>query len=692
MLFFGRPSAPTTISLAALGSNGVAIIGAEAGDYHGISVSGAGDVNGDGYDDLIVGSDRADAMGNLRPSAGESYVIYGKESLPSVIDLASLGTGGVTIFGGNFSDQSGGAVSSAGDVNGDGYDDLAIGAFRAAGLAVGLERAGETYIVFGGVALPSTIDLGSLGSAGVVIKGIDNDDYSGFSVSSAGDINGDGFDDLVMGASNSSGSNNLKDDAGESYVLYGSSSLAAIISLATLGAPGFPAGFTLFGGEANDRTGFSVSGAGDINGDGFDDLIIGAPFAESLGGPINAGVSYLVFGGASLTSSINLKNIDAIGIAILGIGSSDASGTSVSNAGDVNGDGFDDLLIGARFADASANLKFAAGESYLILGSNSFTSSATHLGTGAAETLTGNAAANIMVGGRDNDLILGNGGADVLIGGQGNDVLAVNSLAFRKIVGGTGNDTLRFDAAGLTIDLETIKDNRIQGIETIDMTGTGNNVLTLTQREVLNLSDSSNVLLVRRNLGDVVNRGPSWTQLVDEVIGGDLFQVYSQGNALLKVQAVNLPPVIGNLGNSVTYIANGAPVLIAANATVTDSDSANFENGTLTFGTIIGGEETDRFQVLNQGLGAGQIGVAGANILFGGVVIGTRTGGAGTTPLIITFNANATATAVQALLRNVTWRNISAAPVSLPRLISVSLTDGDGSLSPPLSKQINVTN
>jgi len=205
----------------------------------------------------------------------------------------------------------------------------------------------------------------------------------------------------------------------------------------------------------------------------------------------------------------------------------------------VNGDGFDDLLIGARDADASVNAKLNAGDSYVIF-SGDFTAAITHAGTAAGETLIGAAAANAMIGGRGNDTLVGGGGADVLTGGQGNDVLAINDLTFKRLIGGTGTDTVRLDGSGLSLNLATLRDNRLLGIEQIDITGSGNNALTLNQREVLNLSDESNTLVVRRNPGDVVTilDISSWTQAANEILGPDIFRVYTQGAATLKVQIV----------------------------------------------------------------------------------------------------------------------------------------------------------
>ena len=576
-VIFGGPSLPTTIDLGNLGVAGVTIFGPDAGDRSGISVSSAGDVNGDGFDDLLIGAYTADASGNGKSYAGDSYLIFGQASLPATIDLASLGSAGVTFYGAEVQDRSGRSVSSAGDVNGDGFDDVLIGAYAADAAGNSKSLAGDCYVIFGGLSMPPTLDLGNLGEAGINILGAEAGDRSGDSVSSAGDVNGDGFDDLLIGASSADASNNSKSAAGDSYVIFGGASLPTTIDLATL-ATVANAGITIFGADVNDGSGGSLSSAGDVNGDGFDDLLIGASSADASNNSKSAaGDSYVIFGGASLPTTIDLATLATVanaGITIFGADVNDGSGGSLSSAGDVNGDGFDDLLIGALGGDgdASGNAKSSAGDSYVVFGGD-FTASVTHLGTSAGEKLTGSAVANVMTGGRGNDILIGNGGADVLSGGQGNDLLAVSSTTFRRIVGGTGSDTLRLDGTGLSLNLTTLRDNRIVDVEMIDITGSGNNTLTLNHREVVNISGESNRLLVRRNVGDVVNIGLGWAQGADQILGGIAYHILTQGAATLGIEVTRTGGLVQLLGSTLTVtgsaLADTVSVSAATNVTVT---------------------------------------------------------------------------------------------------------------------------
>ncbi len=499
------------------------ISGATAGELSGISVSSAGDVDGDGYGDLLVGADAATTANGS--SSGRTTLIYGSATMPSTISLGSIGANGFSILGGAANDNSGRSVSSAGDLNNDGFDDLVIGAENADNGANA--DVGKTYVIFGSSTRPAgPIDLATLAfPTGIIFTGEVAGDLSGTSVHSAGDIDGDGYDDLIIGASGSDPYS--RTDAGKSYVVFGGPSLSSV-NLGSLGS----GGFAILGAANGNATGVSVSAAGDVNGDGYDDLIIGADLANP-GGRTDAGESYLLFGSSTRpSSSIDLSALSN-GLVIIGGANDDRSGHSVSQAGDVNGDGFDDLLIGAFQADDGANAN--AGKAYILYGAN-FTDSVTHLGSSAGETINGTSAANVIVAGGGDDTVVGSGGLDAIVGGQGNDIIIVTSTVFRRIDGGTGNDTLRFDGANMLLDLTTLSSTKLFDIETIDITGSGNNTLTLNANDVLNLSASTNTLRVRRNIGDTVNRGGGWTQGSNLVEGSETFEVFTQGAATLQVQ------------------------------------------------------------------------------------------------------------------------------------------------------------
>jgi hypothetical protein len=252
-------------------------------------------------------------------------------------------------------DYSGRSVSAAGDINDDGLGDLIVGADGA--------YAGSSYVVFGqSTPFAATLALASLnGSNGFQLDGVAALDFSGSSVSAAGDINGDGLGDLIVGAF---GADPNGSSSGSSYVVFGQSTpFAPTLALSSLDGSN---GFRLDGVAAGDQSGRSVSAAGDINGDGLGDLIVGAFTADPNGS--GSGSSYVVFGQSTpFAATLALAGLNGSnGFRLDGAAAYDRSGRSVSAAGDINGDGLGDLIVGASGADPNGNSD--AGSSYVVFG------------------------------------------------------------------------------------------------------------------------------------------------------------------------------------------------------------------------------------------------------------------------------------------------------------------------------------
>ena len=313
--------------------------GASYQDHAGHDVAGAGDVNGDGYDDFLIGADGYDAPGGLT-KAGRAHLFLGREAADWG-DAFDVANSDASFVGETVDANLGHALAGAGDVNGDGYDDLILAAHPEA-------AAGgyDTYVyLFLGSASP---DWGrdaspSVADASFLLLG--NTFAYDVSVAGAGDVNGDGYDDVLIGS--------WLDRA---YLVLGK------------GAADWGHGFDLANAadaslnlEGTDAT---VAGAGDVNRDGLDDMLVASQYVNAAGN--NRGKAYLILGRAAADwgPDFDLANADA---SFTGANDGDKVGCAAAGPGDVNRDGYDDLLIGACYADATDVLT-DTGAAYLVLG------------------------------------------------------------------------------------------------------------------------------------------------------------------------------------------------------------------------------------------------------------------------------------------------------------------------------------
>ena len=488
------------------GSHGFAINGVTNGDLSGNSVAGAGDVNGDGVDDVLIGALQSDVNGL---DSGQSYVVFGQTTgFAAPVELDSLdGSNGFAINGVEPYDYAGSNVVGAGDINGDGVDDVLIGDFRPTSNG---SRIAKAYVVFGQIEWSApAVELSNLnGSNGFTIKGVGSGTWEGSIVAGVGDVNADGVDDVVVG-----------DGLGDSYVIFGKTNWSASsVDLSSLNGSN---GFTLkgFGGQVSGagdvngdgvddvltgyrgrrqsyvvfgqagwsagsidvsmldgNTGFTINGntyalsrAKDVNGDGVDDVLIGAEGTNSNGAAYVK--SWVVFGQANWSaSSVDLSSLDGSnGFVLNGLENDLWGGETVSGVGDVNGDGVDDLLIGSRYA--SPNGHFYSGQSYVVYGKAGWSAAAVELssldgsngfainGVAAVDGAGRTSGAGDVNGDGMNDLLIGapwaGSGQSYVVYGRRSD--SEGLLALYRFDAGSGTTVYDRSGVGTPLNL-TIED------------------------------------------------------------------------------------------------------------------------------------------------------------------------------------------------------------------------------------------
>ncbi|MCC3602883.1 MAG: FG-GAP repeat protein [Microcoleus sp. PH2017_29_MFU_D_A] len=547
-VIFGNQKFPASVNLSQLnGQNGFTLNGTDAEGFSGGTVSSAGDINGDGIKDFIIGAFGATVNG--QNNAGKTYIVFGtNQGFPANFNLANLnGNNGFAVTGTNTFDYAGLFATGISDINGDRIDDILISAPGPLG-----GTPGKSYVIYGRTTgFSANLNLAEINNNnGFVINGIDGNSSG---TASSGDINGDGIPDLVIGADGGNTSGGI--NAGKTYVIFGQpGGFTGSVNVPELNGT---TGFVIAGLTPQERSGIALTATGDINGDGNKDLVIGAPGA-TVGDRINAGKTYVIFGKkAAFPVIVNPADLNGSnGFIISGFDPEASAGNALSYAGDINKDGFDDLLIGA--SSANSDSKNNAGKTFVIFGKKEF-------------------PANFNLGQT-------NGKNALVLNGVETDGLVGTAVSGGGDINGDGIDDLIVGAPGSLFQDSPGKSYAVFGSRGFGFANPNNGLQGTVQDDIINGTQADETISGRQGNDKIFGNAGQ------DVLSGNLNDDYLDGE---KGQDI----VIGGDGNDTLFGGLGNDVLKGDNGNdiLTGVDINAINPGIEEIDTLTGGGGSDIF-------------------------------------------------------------------------------------------------